>query len=336
MSSTTNNNDPKKLRQSTTTLQISSPTIEEIETVLWLFPKEQGWNPGIEGYGGKGGGYAQVIPREHLLVGKIDGTIVACIACPRFGKCGWIGLYIVRDEKLRGMGFGIQMWKAAMEGPLKGCETIGLDGVLAQQANYRKSGFIHTPWNIIRHSATIKEILTSSKLNTTTTSSTSSNIILHPFIAGKSETMLNDCISYDQQIFPDVDRSDFLRKWLQLEKSFAVMAVKKSDGDDKSSPSTNGFGLVRPALNGTYRVGPLYASDESTAASILNELVRHVAKETNSDETMIFVDMPERHRVFAGTLSLQPGFSCGRMYWGKPMREMIEREFGIVCWEMTF
>ena len=39
----------------------------------------------------------------------------------------------------RGKGFGLKLWHAAMA-YLNG-RNVGLDGVLAQQANYRKSGF---------------------------------------------------------------------------------------------------------------------------------------------------------------------------------------------------
>jgi hypothetical protein len=314
----TNNNDQP--------LHISPPTTNELETIVWLFPKEQGWNPGIEAFGK--GGYSQVIPKEHILVGKMDGEIVCCIACPRFGNnFGWIGLYIVREEKMRGLGLGIQMWKAAMEGPLQGCVTIGLDGVLAQQPNYRKSGFIHNPWNIIRHSGTIKQILSVLTKSVTTTSSTTHHILP---TTDNNDFIIQQCIQYDKQIFPDVDRGEFLHRWLVLEKSFAI-CTRNSEHNQ-----ITGFGLIRPAVDG-YRIGPLYCNDETIAKQILHELLQHVLlKESSNDQTKIYIDMPECHALFAATINLEAGFTCGRMYWGKPMKEKIEHEFGIVCWEMTF
>ena len=49
---------------------------------------------------------------------------------------------------MRGKGFGSQVWKAGMK-RLAG-RNVGLEGVVAQQHNYRKSGF-STAWNTVRH-----------------------------------------------------------------------------------------------------------------------------------------------------------------------------------------
>ena len=50
----------------------------------------------------------------------------------------FLGLYIVKAEH-RGQGFGLELWRAALDH--LGDRVIGLDGVVAQQDNYRKSGF---------------------------------------------------------------------------------------------------------------------------------------------------------------------------------------------------
>src|SRR5262249_36701503 len=49
-----------------------------------------------------------------------------------------VGFYIVKPQ-YRGRGFGRQLWEAAMV--YLGGHNLGLDGVIAQQGNYRKSGF---------------------------------------------------------------------------------------------------------------------------------------------------------------------------------------------------
>ena len=57
----------------------------------------------------------------------------------RYGSgFGFLGLYIVKAER-RGRGFGFALWRAALDH--LGERVIGLDGVVAQQENYRKSGF---------------------------------------------------------------------------------------------------------------------------------------------------------------------------------------------------
>ena len=53
---------------------------------------------------------------------------------------GFLGLYIVRQD-YRGRGLGLRLFRAALD-RLAGCTTVGLDGVVAQQSNYAKSGFV--------------------------------------------------------------------------------------------------------------------------------------------------------------------------------------------------
>ena len=53
-------------------------------------------------------------------------------------RFAFLGFYIVRPD-LRGRGYGLRIWNAAVDHA--GGRTIGLDGVVAQQENYKKSGF---------------------------------------------------------------------------------------------------------------------------------------------------------------------------------------------------
>jgi len=46
--------------------------------------------------------------------------------------------------------------------------------------------------------------------------------------------------------------------------------------------------------------------------------------------------MPERHGAFAARYGLKPGFACKRMYMGVPPLELVENEYGVLCWELTF
>ena len=55
--------------------------------------------------------------------------------------------YIIKSQ-YRGRGFGLQLWNAAMA--YMGGRNVGLDGVIAQQGNYRKSGF-KLAYRSIRH-----------------------------------------------------------------------------------------------------------------------------------------------------------------------------------------
>src|SRR5206468_7373287 len=53
-------------------------------------------------------------------------------------RFAFLGFYIVRAG-FRGAGHGVHIWNAAIAHA--GSRVIGLDGVVAQQDNYRKSGF---------------------------------------------------------------------------------------------------------------------------------------------------------------------------------------------------
>lgn len=64
---------------------------------------------------------------------------MATVSVVKYGDSfGFLGLYMVKPE-YRGKGYGIQIWNTGLA-YLKG-RTIGLDGVVAQQDNYQKSGF---------------------------------------------------------------------------------------------------------------------------------------------------------------------------------------------------
>ena len=57
----------------------------------------------------------------------------------RLGEAvAFLGFHIVRED-LRRRGYGLRIWNAAIAHAGPG--VIGLDGVLAQQQNYTKSGF---------------------------------------------------------------------------------------------------------------------------------------------------------------------------------------------------
>jgi len=76
---------------------------------------------------------------QGFLIGQLDDDPVATISMVKYGQFfGFLGFYIVKPE-CRGKGYGMAIWQAGMH-YLKGC-NIGLDGVVDQQENYKKSGF---------------------------------------------------------------------------------------------------------------------------------------------------------------------------------------------------
>ena len=114
-------------------LRIRSMRPDEISIAVdWA--AAEGWNPGLA----DAACFSTVDP-DGFLVGELDGAPAATICCVNYGATfAFLGLYIVRKD-VRGCGHGLKIWNAALAHA--GPRVIGLDGVVAQQQNYKKSGF---------------------------------------------------------------------------------------------------------------------------------------------------------------------------------------------------
>src|SRR3954468_11745967 len=124
---------PRHERFEMSDLQIRNLRPEEISLALdWA--AAEGWNPGLADAA------CFAIPdAQGFFVGEIDGEPVAAVSCVNYDdRFAFLGFYIVRAE-LRGSGHGLRIWNAAIAHA--GSRVIGLDGVVAQQDNYKKSGF---------------------------------------------------------------------------------------------------------------------------------------------------------------------------------------------------
>lgn len=95
----------------------------------------EGRNPGLD----DAAAFHAADPDGHFLT-RIDGRPAACISAVKYGPdYGFVGFYICLP-KYRGRGLGMAIWNAALAST--GTRALGLDGVVDQQANYAKSGFI--------------------------------------------------------------------------------------------------------------------------------------------------------------------------------------------------
>jgi GNAT superfamily N-acetyltransferase len=166
---------------------IRSMTRPEFDLALdWA--AAEGWNPGLH----DAAAFHAADP-EGFLIGLLDGQPVAMISAVRYGQgFGFIGFYIVRPES-RGQGYGLQIWNAAMA-RLAG-RTVGLDGVVAQQDNYRKSGFV-LAWNNARFEGVGGGPRPPDDA-----------IVPLPTLP------FDAVMAYDRPFFPD-DRRTFLRAWI--------------------------------------------------------------------------------------------------------------------------
>ena len=102
----------------------------------------ENWNPGLT----DAQAFVVADPRG-FLIGRMNGEPVTSISVVQYGKAfGFLGMYIARPDA-RGRGLGYRTWQAGMA-RLSG-RTVALDGVVAQQDNYRRSGF-HLAWTNVR------------------------------------------------------------------------------------------------------------------------------------------------------------------------------------------
>jgi GNAT superfamily N-acetyltransferase len=101
----------------------------------------EGWNPGLD----DPACFATADP-EGFYIGEFDGAAASTISVVNYDdRFAFLGFYIVRPD-LRGRGYGLRTWQTAIAHA--GSRTVGLDGVLTQQDNYRKSGFALAHRNI--------------------------------------------------------------------------------------------------------------------------------------------------------------------------------------------
>ena len=97
----------------------------------------EGWNPGTD----DAAVFFGTDPKGFFVAEDTSGEVLAAISVVNHSDdFAFLGLYIVRPEH-RGKGIGFALWQHALEHA--GDRTVGLDGVEAQQQNYKKSGFAH-------------------------------------------------------------------------------------------------------------------------------------------------------------------------------------------------
>ena len=256
----------------------------------------EGWNPGLHDAGA-----FHVADPEGFLVGVLDDRPVASISVVRYGQgFGFLGFYIVVPEA-RGHGYGRQIWEAGLA-RLAGC-VVGLDGVVAQQENYRRSGFA-LAWRNIRFGGVppVEDWPTDGLVDART-------------------IPMDRLLAFDGTLFP-APRPSFLAAWIALPGAVALARLR--DGD------LVGFGVVRPCREGM-KIGPLYAADPGVARQLFLALAAAARGEP------VFLDVPEPNRdavALAREAGLTQHFETARMYAGPAPALDARRLYGITTFEL--
>ncbi|OIO13713.1 GNAT family N-acetyltransferase [Candidatus Gottesmanbacteria bacterium CG23_combo_of_CG06-09_8_20_14_all_37_19] len=269
---------------------------EELDMVIDWSAKE-GWNPGLY----DADVFYKTDPKGFFL-GFLDGKPIASISAVAYDdKFGFLGFYIVKPE-YRDKGFGIKIWNERLKH--LPTQNIGLDGVVSQQENYKKSGF-KLAYRDIRYEGKGLE-------------QTEDN----PEVVLLKNVPFEKLRSYDDQIFP-ANRSMFLQAWIKQPESQAIGFIK--DG------KLLGYGVVRKCKTG-FKVGPLFADTKAIANTLFQQMRSFIGK-----NSPIFIDVPETNNdavTLAETYQMKPIFETARMYTKEPPNIPINKIFGVTTFEL--
>ncbi|MEM5382965.1 GNAT family N-acetyltransferase [Paraburkholderia phymatum] len=256
----------------------------------------EGWNPGIHD-----AHCFRAADPDRFFVGVWRGEPVGSISAVAYdAHFGFIGLYIVKPA-FRGKGLGLRIWQHGIA--YLGERNIGLDGVVAQQPNYRKSGFALAYRNI-RFQGIAKAGIAGSVA-----------------FADARELPFDQLNAYDRQFFP-ASRNSFLRAWIDQPDAVALAHVV--DGQMR------GYGVLRRCREGR-KIGPLFADDAPIAETLFTALVAHCPGET------VTLDVPEPNPA-AIALAVRHGmtsvFETARMYTKKAPDIPLAQVFGVTSFEL--
>src|SRR5262249_45481713 len=279
-------------------LRIRTMGPEEISIAVdWA--AAEGWNPGLAD-----AACFATVDADGFLIGERDGAPVAIVSCVNYSPSfAFLGFYIVRED-LRGRGYGLRLWNAALAHA--GPRVIGLDGVVAQQTNYKKSGFALAYANV-RYGGTVAA-----------SNATEDRVV--PL----TDVPLASVEADDITVFP-APRAAFLRAWIAAPGHLGRALVR--DG------RLAAWGVIRPCRNG-HKIGPLVADDRTAAEAVVTALLAAVG---NGE---CFLDVPsvnpeavapalgfgftarfEAARHYKGDI---PPFRVGAGFWG-PHLALCER-----------
>lgn len=257
----------------------------------------EGWNPGID----DATAFWAADPDGYFVADE-DGVMAAALSLVRYGETyAFLGFYMAHPD-YRGQGIGYALWQEALS--RVGARTIGLDGVVAQQDNYRKSGFAYAHANF-RYGG---EVQCAAPPGTE--------------IVSVSPVHMPLVIDYDARFNP-ARRETFLREWLKhrdTRESFAMIR----------NGTALAYGTIRACREG-FKIGGLFAETESNADLLFRKLVASVGG------GQIFLDIPEPNaaaRALCDRYNLKPVFETARMYRG-PMPELpLGQVYGITTFEL--
>ncbi|TBW38433.1 GNAT family N-acetyltransferase [Siculibacillus lacustris] len=277
-------------------LAIAPATPAEVD-LLVEWAALEGWNPGL----GDAGPFRASDP-DGFHLARLDGEPVAGISVVTYDEAfAFLGFYICAPAH-RGRGFGWATWQAGLAHA--GARTVGLDGVVAQLDNYRRSGFALAHRNI-RYAGRVDL-----------------PPVTPPGVTAVTAAHLPALITWDAPRF-GAERAGFVTAWCDGGGG-RIARIFVEDG------RIRGWGVVRPARVG-HKIGPLYAETPVVAEALFVALAGAVG------DTTLVIDPPEPNaaaRALAERHGLAPVFETARMYRGPAPALPLAEIWGISSFEL--
>ncbi|MEN6336393.1 MAG: GNAT family N-acetyltransferase [Phycisphaerales bacterium] len=258
---------------------------------------QEGWNPGLH----DADAFYAADP-DGFLIGLLDDEPVATISVVKYGRSfGFLGFYIVKPA-CRGKGYGIRIWDAGLE-YLAG-RTVGLDGVVAQQDNYRKSGFTLAYRNVRYEGRGL------------------GRVSRPPGIVELSSLPFDVVKTYDRPFFPAA-RTQFLKAWTHPPDGKALGVLQGG--------VLAGYGVIRRCRSG-HKIGPLFADRPDLAEALFAALTSGV-----EPDVPVYLDTPQVNPAaveLAECHKMRVVFETARMYKGPEPNLPLDRLFGVTTFEL--
>ncbi|WP_338442668.1 GNAT family N-acetyltransferase [Synechococcus elongatus IITB4] len=258
----------------------------------------EGWNPGLD----DADSFYAADPTGFWM-GWLGDQPIASLSTVKYGdRFGFVGFYIVVPQ-YRGQGYGWAIWQAGLAS--LGDRLIGLDGVVAQQDNYQRSGF-QLAYRNQRYSGPSNTLESA----------------LPAAIRPVEPTDFPALLTYDRQLFPE-DHRLFLEKWLTQPRAIALGYF--------TPQGLQGYGQIRPSHTG-YRIGPLFADHPEIAEQLFAALQSRIPIGQS-----IFWDIPTVNTAAIAIATAQgftPMFDTARMYRGTAPAVSLDRLYGVTSLEL--
>jgi len=289
-----------RMKTSSDKPDISIASLENIR-LLMSWAELEGWNPGLED--------AQMFftaDRTGFYVKSLDGKPIAGVSVVKQNdEHAFLGLYLCESSH-RGAGHGLQVWTAALES--SGTRSVGLDGVVDQQENYKRSGFAYLHRNI-RYSGVLMD-----------TNQAEEDVDYT--VRKASIDDLEIISSYDASI-GGLKRHAFFNAWFSPNTTRCLFYAERN---------SQAIGIVglRQCING-YKLGPWLADDSSIAMTLLAKASQTIAGE------QVMIDVPEPNQAavqLVKKMGLEPSFETARMYRGAQPPIDALRLFGVATLEL--